>query len=270
MTTPPCPICGGSMKLTVNAYSRGWACARQDGLSPCPGFVQIEEDEALTSVQLAQYLSERQALPGATEAPEQATYRLVKAPLEAMSVAPYLSRADQDTLKAALRILASLNEAAWLAGEPAELRKEQRREASDQRHRAALAVLGRTSPQPLDPEGSMTDLLALDAVAGAGLFASYHTSATFTVAILAECSDGQPPTDVLIRALFRYWGEVVSLIAREWVACDTPLEELDARLTVALETSRQRVLADPPAPLAAVRTLLQPDPRVTPFRRCAA
>jgi hypothetical protein len=254
---PACPECGGPMHLEKTAYGRAWECDRRLGLTWCSGVIQIQDDDPLSELQIAEAIA-RRALTGSKDyQQQQARYRRVSGPLGEIAGSPYLSGPERKTLQEARAIVERLARAAELAKDRAK-RQEKRREAErEARLRQALGLLGPSlAPDPTRLEVSAVELLALARVVERLHFRDWDSIEEMEASLRRRSRGEQPLIDILFADLMDHYQTLRQDLARDWSLGQTPVEELHARLTAAMPGLREAILASPPVYLQVVRRLL--------------
>lgn len=258
---PACPECGGPMHLEKTAYGRAWECDRRLGLTWCSGVIQIQDDDPLSELQIAESIA-RRALTGSKDhQQQQAKYRRISGPLAEIAGSPYLSGPERKTLQEARAIVERLARAAELAKDRSK-RQEKRREAErEARLRQALGLLGAGSrsglaPDPTRLEASAVEMLALGRFAERHQFMAWDSIEEMEASLRRQARGEQPLIDVLFADLMDHYQTLRQDLARDWSHGQTPIEELHARLTAAMPGLREAILASPPVYLQVVRRLL--------------
>jgi hypothetical protein len=229
---PVCPICGGPMSLASTAYGRAWECGQQRGISRCPGFIPIADDEVLSELQLADVIARGTLGSSGAHQKEQARYRRVSGPLGQIAKSRYLSGAERRLLEDARAIVERLANPAALAKDRAK-RLEKRREAT-RRERLALASFARHD----------------------GLLA-WESTEDVEARLERAATGGKTRVDALLAQLVAAHQTLREDLAQDWSLRAEPIEDLRACLTEALPGLRAALLASPPVYLQAVRRLAE-------------
>lgn len=259
---PVCPECGGPMHLEKTAYGRAWECDRRLGLTWCSGVIQIEDEEPLSELQIAEAIA-RRALTGAKDyQQQQAKYRRVSGPLAEIAGSPYLSGPERQTLQEARAIVERLAQAAELAKDRAKRQEKQREAEREARLRQALGLLGpNLAPDPTRLESSAVEILAMARLVERHHFMGWDgidqkRGEEMEASLRRRARADQSLLDVLFADLIDRHQTLREDLARDWSHGETPVEELHARLTAALPGLREAILANPPVYLQVVRRLL--------------
>jgi hypothetical protein len=246
------------MHLTGSAYGRAWKCRQgQEAGSGCLGAILLNEEDSLTSLQIAEDIAGCGGAGSEGDAMGQGGYRSLSEALSGLGRSPYLSSAEKRLLAEAAAIVDRLAEAADLARD-ADRRKERLEEADrEARYRQALGLLGPAlAPDPIRLEASAVALLALDRYSGAGQFDDADPVEDADPVQRLQAAADQNPLDLLFRDLVSAHQRLREAIARDWSARPEPLEDLHAHLSSELPRLRAAILASPPAYLYGVRRLL--------------
>lgn len=256
--TPVCPECGGPMHLVGSSYGRSWECDQRQGTTSwCPGVIRIEDDDALSELQIAEDIARRAWGGSKDSAKAQAKYRRLSGPLRELTLSPYLSGAEKRVLAEAGAIVERLAEAAELAKDRAKRQEKAKEAEREARYRQAIGLLGPSfAPDPTRIEVSVIALLALDRYSDEGIFGDYGAIETFDAALRRRAGGEQSPLDRLLRELAMDHQTLRDAIARSWSWRSEPIQDLHARLTAELPGLREAILAAPPVFLQGVRRLL--------------
>ena len=256
---PVCPECGGPMHLESSPYGRAWECDRRSGSdSPCAGIIQIQDDDELTELQIAELIAKHSPIGESGEqAQDEPRYRSLSSSLGEIAQSRYLSGRQRRVIAEAHAIVEHLANAAELATDGEKRQKKAGEAEREKRFQQALGLLGPSlAPDPNRLEASVIDLLALARFGDQGRLLAEDSAETLEARFQVQVSGEQTPLDRLFADLVSVHQEMRRGIAGEWSLSDEPIQSLHHKLTAAFPRLREDLLASPPVYLQVARRLI--------------